>query len=113
SGELLTALPHGYLCGANESFGSPTSWDDLKVVPYVPRTCRPDAVRPVRTYVGAGLQARPNLTDDVEAHRTGRASDRFHCRFERVAIEIGHLQLCDLLDLLRRDGADLVLVRLR
>src|SRR5262249_20513825 len=52
-------------------------------------------------------------SDHVQPHRPRSAGHGLDGRFERVAVEIGHLQLGDLLDLLGGHGADLVLVRLR
>src|SRR5436190_10999603 len=54
-----------------------------------------------------------SLPDDVETHGTRGPTDGLHGRVERLGVEVRHLQLRDVLDLLRRDGADLVLVRLR
>src|SRR5436190_2360597 len=52
------------------------------------------------------------LPDYVDSHRPGGAGDGLDRGFQRLAIQIGELGLGDLLDLLLRDRADLVLVRL-
>ena len=52
------------------------------------------------------------LPDHINAHRPRSASDRLVRRFERVGVQVGHLQLRDVLDLFLRDRSDLGLVRL-
>src|SRR6266436_891744 len=42
----------------------------------------------------------------LEAHRAGRAHHLGHCRLDRIAVEIRHLLLGDLLDLLLGHPAD-------
>src|SRR5512135_2324381 len=51
------------------------------------------------------------LTDDLQSHVAGRALDDLLGRLEVVGVEVGKLGPGDLLDLLRGDLADLVLVR--
>src|SRR5687768_9685409 len=53
------------------------------------------------------------LTNHIKAHRAGRSCHRLHRRLQRIAVEIRHLQLGDVLHLLHRHRADLVLVRHR
>jgi hypothetical protein len=48
----------------------------------------------------------------IDAHTSGRPLDAAHRRFEVEAIQIRHLDLGNFFDLLLRDRADLVLVRL-
>src|SRR5216684_8029761 len=50
--------------------------------------------------------------DHVKAHGTGRPGYGLDGGLERIAVQIRHFQLRDVLDLLRRHGADLRLVRL-
>src|SRR3984885_12454253 len=50
--------------------------------------------------------------DDRDAHRAGRPRDDLLGRFHRVRVQVGHLDLCDLAQLGRGDGAHLGLVRL-
>jgi hypothetical protein len=49
---------------------------------------------------------------DVDAHAARGAGHRTHGRFQIEAVQVGHLDLGDLFDLLLRDLADLGLVRL-
>src|ERR1700676_713965 len=49
--------------------------------------------------------------DDVHAHAARRARDRAHRRRQVEAVQVRHLDLSDLLDLLLRDLADLDLMR--
>src|SRR5260370_29938903 len=49
---------------------------------------------------------------DVDAHAAGSAFDALDGGFEREAIQVRHLDLGDLLDLLMRDLPNLGLVRL-
>src|SRR5438067_11848374 len=46
------------------------------------------------------------LTDDVNPHGSGRAFDLLHRAVEVVRIQVGHLRLRDLADLVARDPAD-------
>src|SRR5512137_2679035 len=51
------------------------------------------------------------LTDDLQSHVAGRALDDLIGRVDVVGVEVGELRPGDLLDLLHRDLADLLLVR--
>src|ERR1700749_3090923 len=53
-----------------------------------------------------------HLSFDVETHVARRALDGFDGRFEVRRVQVLELELGDLLDLVARDGADLLLVRL-
>src|SRR5687767_2312511 len=59
-----------------------------------------------------GVGSSSGLTDDVDAHRARGAGDGLVRLVERLGVEVGHLELGDVLDLLLGHGADLVLVRL-
>src|SRR3954462_6692765 len=52
------------------------------------------------------------LANHINSHRSRSARNRLVRGFERVGVEIGHLQLCDVLDLFLRDRSNLGLVRL-
>src|SRR3712207_9415378 len=61
----------------------------------------------------AGIRADPGvLLLDGDAHRPGGAGDDLLGLVEVVGVEVGHLGLRDLADLVARDGGDLGLVRL-
>src|SRR5262249_44653118 len=57
-------------------------------------------------------EPRALLSDYIDAHRTGRPLDGVDRRFDRVAVQIGHLHPGDVFNLLRRNRANLVAVRL-
>src|SRR5262245_53624555 len=50
------------------------------------------------------------LSDYINAHRSRSSRDRFERRLERVSVQVWHLELGDVLDLLLRHRADLGLV---
>src|SRR5262249_44139211 len=67
----------------------------------------------VRAALGppTGLLVRPSA-GDVDAHGAGGAGDDLLGLLERVGVEVRHLGLRDLTELVARDAADLGLVRL-
>ena len=56
---------------------------------------------------------RDRLLADIDAHAAARTDDLALCGFDIEAVQVRHLDLGDLFDLLLGDLADLVLVRFR
>ena len=88
SGELLADTSHGLLRGPNGPGTGPSH------------------------QARRGTRGAVALLDDVEPHRPGRPGDGPNRGLERVRVQIGHLRLRNLLDLLGGHRADLGLVRL-
>src|SRR3954471_12034852 len=116
--ELLAWLAHVCSRGANRRRAASHSKTT------VPAATRPSSVRfplPASSFrllpSGGGREmtsASPlvrlrfwKLPYDVDAHRAGRAGDGLVGRVDTLTVQVGHLQLGDVLDLLLGDRPDL------
>src|ERR1700757_4506261 len=59
----------------------------------------------------AAVPTKPSLANDLNSHRPRCPADALDCRLDRRGVQVGHLLLGDVLDLLGRHLADFVLVR--